>query len=82
MLLDSNTRKVIELMQSFDNLDKVDKIRLALYIMENKRFSIDFNIEEIINLLKVILSKLDNNYNKVITNFSNYKHLLFFQPSI
>ena len=29
-------------------------------------------------LLKQILSVLDPNYTKVITNFSKYKHLLFF----
>ena len=31
-----------------------------------------------INTLKSILRKLDSNYTKVITNFSKYKHLLFF----
>jgi hypothetical protein len=29
-------------------------------------------------LLKQVLSILDPNYTKVITNFSKYKHLLFF----
>ncbi len=29
-------------------------------------------------LLKQVLSVLDSNYTKVITNFSKYKHLLFF----
>jgi len=31
-----------------------------------------------LNTLKSILGKLDSNYTKVITNFSKYKHLLFF----
>ena len=78
MLLDSNTKKVIDLLQKFDNLSEVDKIRLALYLIENKNFNTNFNIRDITILLKKILSKLDNNYNKVITNFSKYKHLIFF----
>ena len=78
MLLDSNTKNVIDLLQKFDNLSEVDKIRLALYLIENKNFNTNFNIRDITILLKKILSKLDNNYNKVITNFSKYKHLIFF----
>ena len=78
MLLDSNTKNVIDLLQKFDNLSEVDKIRLALYLIENKNFNTNFNIRDITILLKKILSKLDSNYNKVITNFSKYKHLIFF----
>lgn len=78
MLLDSNTKKVIDLIQEFDNLSNIDKVRLALYLTENKNFNTTFNIRDIIILLKEVLSKLDNNYSKVITNFSKYKHLLFF----
>lgn len=78
MLLDSNTKKVIDLLQKFDNLSEIDKIRLALYLIENKNFNTNFNIRDITILLKSILSKLDDNYNKVITNFSKYNHLVFF----
>ena len=78
MLLDKNSQKVIDLIQKYDNLSDIDKIRLAIYLLENKNFSVDFNVRDMIILLKQILSVLDSNYTKVITNFSKYKHLLFF----
>ena len=78
MLLDKNSEKVIDLIQKYDNLSDIDKIRLAIYLLENKNFSVDFNVRDMIILLKQILSILDLNYTKVITNFSKYKHLLFF----
>lgn len=78
MLLDKNSEKVIDLIQKFDILSDIDKIRLAIYLLENKNFSINFNIRDMVILLKQILSILDPNYKKIITNFSQYKHLLFF----
>ena len=78
MLLENNTNKVINLVYQFDDLSNIDKIRLAIYLIENKYFYVDFNIEYMTNTLKSILEKLDSNYTKVITNFSKYKHLLFF----
>ena len=78
MLLDKNSQKVIDLIQKYDNLSDIDKIRLAIYLLENKNFSVDFNVRDMIILLKQVLSILDYNYTKVITNFNKYKHLLFF----
>ncbi len=78
MLLESNTKKVIDLIHQFDNLSDIDKVRLAIYLLENKNFNVDFNVRDMIILLKQTLSILDPNYTKVITNFSKYKHLLFF----
>ena len=78
MLLESNTKKVIDLIHQFDNLSDIDKLRLAIYLIENKNFNVDFNVRDMIILLKQILSILDLNYTKVITNFSKYKHLIFF----
>ena len=78
MLLSDNTKKVVDLIHQFDNLSNIDKVRLAIYLLENKNFSVDFNIRDMIILLKQVLSVLDPNYRKVITNFSKYKHLLFF----
>lgn len=78
MLLDKNSKKVIDLIQKYDNLSDIDKTRLAIYLLENKNFSVDFNVRNMIILLKQILSILDSSYKKVITNFSRYKHLLFF----
>ena len=77
-MLSDNTKRVIDLLEMFDNLKDIDKIRLAIYLLENKNFSVDFNIGDMIILLKQVLSVLDPNYTKVITNFSKYKHLLFF----
>ena len=78
MLLDNYTKKVINLINNFDNLNNIDKLRLSIYILENKNFNINFNTRDIIILLKKILSNLDSNYRKTIINFSGYKHLLFF----
>ena len=78
MLLENNTKKVIDLIHQFDNLSDIDKVRLAIYLLENKNFNVDFNVRDMIILLKQTLSILDPNYTKVITNFSKYKHLLFF----
>ena len=78
MLLDKNSQKVIDLIKKYDNLSDIDKIRLAIYLLENKNFNVDFNVSDMIILLKQVLSILDPNYTKVITNFSKYKHLLFF----
>jgi len=78
MLLENNTKKVIDLIHQFDNLSDIDKVRLAIYLLENKNFNVNFNVRDMIILLKQVLSALDPNYTKVITNFSKYKHLLFF----
>ena len=78
MLLEKKKKKVIDLIQKYDNLSDIDKIRLAIYLLESKNFNIDFNVRDMIILLKQVLSILDPNYTKVITNFSKYKHLLFF----
>lgn len=78
MLLESNTKKVIDLIHQFDNLSDIDKVRLAIYLLENKNFNVDFNVRDMIILLKQTLSILAPNYTKVITNFTKYKHLLFF----
>ncbi len=78
MLLDKNSKKVIDLIQKYENLSDIDKIRLAIHLLENKNFNVNFNVRDMIILLKQVLNVLDPNYTKVITNFSKYKHLLFF----
>ena len=78
MLLDNNTKKVINLINNFDTLNNIDKLRLSIYILENKNFNINFNTRDMMILLKEVLSNLDSNYGKTIINFSGYKHLLFF----
>ena len=65
MLLSNNT-----------DLTNIDKIRLAIHILENLQFTTDYDIEKFIKLLKEVLGQLDPNYNKTITNFAVYKNLL------
>lgn len=78
MLLDNNTKKVFDLIDMYDNLSNIDKVRLAIYLLENKNFYINFNIKDIIILLKEVLNKLDSSNSKNIVNFAKYNHLLFF----
>lgn len=77
MLLDNNTNKVIDLLDMYDNLSNIDKIRLSKYLLENNNFDINFNIKDMIILLKEVLNKLDPSYSKTIVNFAKYKNLLF-----
>ena len=77
MLLDNNTEKVIRLLDMYDNLSNIDKVRLAIYLLENKEFEINFNVKDMIILLKEVLNKLDPSYSKTIVNFAKYKNLLF-----
>ena len=77
MLLSSNTNKVIELVKMFEDLKEIDKLRLAIHLLENIDFATDFGVDSIIALLKEVLCKLDPNYSKTITNFAVYKNLLF-----
>lgn len=78
MLLNDNTNTVIELLDYFDNLTNIDKLRLAIHLLENKQFSINYNTDDMINTLKEVLGTLDIEYTKTITNFAKYKHLLLF----
>ena len=77
MLLDNNTDKVIDLLDMYDNLNNIHKIRLAIYLLENKNFDINFNTKDMIILLKEVLNKFDPSYSKTIINFAKYKNLLF-----
>ena len=77
MLLENNTEKVINLLDMFENLKNLDKIRLAIHLFDNLQFSTNFDIDKIIKTLEEILQILDSNYNKVITNFAKYENLLF-----
>lgn len=78
MLLNNNTeKKVIKLLDMYDNLSNTHKIRLAIYLLENKNFNINFNTKDLIILLKEVLNKLNPSYSKTIINFAKYKSLLF-----
>ena len=82
MLLDNNTKKVFDLIDMYDNLNNVDKVRLAIYLLKNKNFYINFNIKDIIILLKEVLNKLDSSNSKNIVILLNISIYYFFQPSI
>ena len=76
MLLDSNTEKVMNLALMVDDLKGIDKIRLAIHILEENYFSTEYD-ESFIKLLKGVSEQLDPESKKVITNFAKYKNLLF-----
>ena len=79
MLLSSNTLDVIELLEQYEKLDIVDKVRLSIHILEIKYVGTgNFDIDKLIAYLKNLLGKLDPEYNTTITNFAVYKHLLLF----
>lgn len=76
MLLDSNTERVMDLVDMVDDLKGIDKIRLAIHLLEEHYFSTIYD-EEFIRLLREVLKILDPNSKKVINNFAKYKNLLF-----
>ena len=76
MLLENNSKKVIDLIKEIDLLSNVDKIRLAIIIFERPYITINFDIDNIITTLKDILKVLDPEYTKTIINFSKYKNLI------
>ena len=77
MLLDNNTEKVIDLVEMFDDLNDIGKIRLAIHLLEDLGFAPTYDINNFIKLLKNVLLILDPESKNVITNFAKYKNLLF-----
>ena len=77
MLLNDNTEKVIDLVDMVDDLKGIDKIRLAIHMLENLGFTTNYDIKKFIKLLKEIIELMNHNYTKVITNIAKYKNLLF-----
>lgn len=77
MLLDNNTEKVVHLAQMVDDLNGIDKIRLAIHIFESLGFNTNYDIQRILKLLKELLEIIEPNSKNKIINFSKYKNLLF-----
>ena len=77
MLLDNNTEKVIHLARMVDDLNGIDKIRLAIHIFESLGFTTNYDIQRILKLLKELLEIIEPKSKNVIINFSKYKNLLF-----
>lgn len=76
MLLENNTERVMKLVDMVGDLNGIDKVKLAIHILEESNFSTNYD-ENFIRLLKEVLEILNPNYKKVITNFAKYKNLLF-----
>ena len=76
MLLENNTERVMNLVDMVDDLNGIDKVRLAIHLLEESYFFTEYD-ENFIKILKEVLEILDPNYKKVITNFAKYKNLLF-----
>lgn len=77
MLLNSNTERVMNLIDMVDDLNGIDKIRLAIHILEDLGFIPSYDITNFIKILKEVLELLDPNSKNVITNFAKYNNLLF-----
>ena len=58
MLLDSNTERIINLVDIIDDLKEIDKIRLAIHLLEEFYFSTEYD-ENFIKSLKQVLEILD-----------------------
>ena len=55
MLLSDNTKRVIDLISMFDNLNNIDKVRLSIHILEDLGFKTNYDVENIIKLLEEIM---------------------------
>ena len=77
MLLDNDTERVMNLVDMVDDLNDIDKIRLAIHILEDLGFIPSYDITNFIKILKEVLELLDPDSKKVITNFAKYNNLLF-----
>lgn len=76
MLLENNTERVMNLVDIIDDLNGINKVRLAIHLLEESYFYTEYD-ENFIKLLKEVLEMQDPNSKKVITNFAKYKNLLF-----
>ena len=76
MLLENNTERVMNLAFMVDDLNGINKVRLAIHLLEESYFSTEYD-ENFIKILKEVLGILNQDYKKVITNFAKYKNLLF-----
>lgn len=77
LLLDSNSKELFQLLIYFDDLSNIDKIKLAISLIEDSGFNLEIE-KVILYYLKKVLSMLDDNYNKSLTNLTRNKILIFF----
>ena len=76
MLLENNTKRVMNLVDIVDDLNGIDKVRLSIHLLEENCFSTNYD-DDYIRLLKEVLEMIDPDSKRVITNFAKYKKLLF-----
>lgn len=76
MLLENNTKRVMNLVDIVDDLNGIDKVRLSIHLLEENCFSTNYD-DDFIRLLKEVLEMIDPDSKRVITNFAKYKKLLF-----
>ena len=63
MLLENNTERIINLVDIIDDLKGIDKIRLAIHLLEESYFSTEYD-ENFIKSLKQVLEILDSESEK------------------
>lgn len=73
MLLENNTKNVINLIKMCDDLCNEKKLILLIQLFECFEFKTNCGRKNIIDVLKNILNDLNQDYNKTIINFSKYK---------
>ena len=77
MILNYKSMKTLEILKCFKRLDEIDKLRLAIHLLESKYLHLDIDKNKEIQQLEKRLIELDSSYATTITNFSKYKVLTF-----
>jgi len=77
VILNFKTMKTIDILKHFKKLNEVDKLRLAIHLLESKYLHLDIDRDKEIHKLETKLIALDNSYATTITNFSKYETLTF-----
>ena len=63
MLLENNTERIMNLVDIIDDLNGINKVRLAIHLLEESYFSTKYD-ESFIRMLKEVLEILDPDYKK------------------
>ena len=69
--------KTLEILRNFKRLCEVDKLKLAIHLLESKYLHLDIDKEREIQKLEKRLIELEPTYATTITNFNKYKYLTF-----
>ena len=77
MILNYKSMKTLEILRNFKRLCEVDKLKLAIHLLESKYLHLDIDKEREIQRLEKRLIALEPSYATTITNFNNYKYLTF-----